>query len=174
MRSRRRKPLQTSKPETLIQALPGFVHSFFLILLMWLFAELIFLPLSAESFTKDLAGRVTSIVAAAFIIAIGSMLPQAARDGDLAVTLLSTLLVKGRYAKTRRPKMQRLFESLGRALLLGVLGIIVGSLFYWVHPLFGGMALLATIILVFIFVFKGATQASEEIVQRLVHRKARR
>jgi len=72
------------------------------------------------------------------------------------------------------PKMQRLFESLGRALLLGVLGIIVGSLFYWVHPLFGGMALLATIILVFIFVFEGATQASEEIAQRLVHRKARR
>ncbi|MGB9022940.1 MAG: hypothetical protein WCC94_05835 [Candidatus Bathyarchaeia archaeon] len=45
---------------------------------------------------------------------------------------------------------------------------------YWVHPLFGGVAFLATIILVFIFVFEGATQASEEIVQRLVHRKARR
>lgn len=172
--SRRRKPVQTSKPETIMRALPGFAYSFFLIVLMWLFAELIFLPLSAESFTGDLAGRVNSIVAAVFIIAIGSMLPRTARDGDLTVTLLSTLLVKGRYAKTRRPKMQRLFESLGRALLLGVLGIIVSSLLYWVHPLFGGMALLVTIILVFIFVFEGATQASEEIVQSLVHQKARR
>jgi hypothetical protein len=136
-------------------------------LLMWLFAELIFLPLSAESFTKDLAGRVTSIVAAAFIITIGSLLPQAARNGDVTVRLLSSLLVKGRYAKKRRPKMQQLFENLGRALLLGVLGVIVSSLLYWVHPLFGGIALLATIILAFVFVFEGATQASEEIVQRL-------
>ena len=34
---------------------------------MWLFAELIFLPLS-ESFAKELSGRVTPIVAVAFIL----------------------------------------------------------------------------------------------------------
>lgn len=136
-------------------------------LLMWLFAELIFLPLSAESFARDLAGRVTSIIAAAFIIAVGSLLPKTARNGDLAVRLLSALLVKDRYAKNRQARMQRLFESLGRAMLVAVLGIVVSSLLYWVHALFGGMALLATIILAFIFVFQGVTQASEEIIQRL-------
>jgi len=138
-------------------------------LLLWLFAELIFLPLATESFTEDLSGRVTSIVAAAFIVAIAYLLPQTARKGDVVVKLLSNVLVKGRYEKARQTKMQRVFESLGRALLSAVLGIIVSSLLYWIHPLFGGMALLSTIIIAFIFVLQGANQASEEILQKLAH-----
>jgi hypothetical protein len=59
-----------------MRAVPEFAVSLFVVLLMWLFGELIFLPLSAESFTKELSGRVTSVVAAAFILAIGYLLPQ--------------------------------------------------------------------------------------------------
>jgi len=141
--------------------------SLFLVLLMWLFAELIFLPLSAGSFTKELSGRVTSIVAAAFILAIGYLIPQTASKGQAAVKLLSDAIVKGRYAKRRREKMQRVFESLGRALLSAILGIIVSSLLYWIHPVFGGMAILVTLIVAFIFVFQGASQASDEILGRV-------
>ena len=141
----------------------------FLMLLMWLFAELIFLPLSAESFTKELSGRVTPIVAAAFILAIGYLLPQTARKGEAAVKMLSNVLVKGRYAKRRQEKMQRVFESLGRALLSAILGIIVSSLLYWIHPVFGGMATLVTVIAAFIFVLQGASQASDEILGRVGH-----
>jgi len=162
-----RKRTSSSRPEMSAQALPEFALSLFLILLMWLFAELIFLPLSAESFTGDLARKVTSIVAASFILGIGLLLPQAARKGDVAVKLLSKVLAKSRRVKKNQARMQRVFESLGRAVLFAVLGIIVSSLLYWVHPLFGGMALLATIIVAFIFVFEGASQASEEILRRV-------
>ena len=134
---------------------------------MWLFAELIFLPLSAESFTKELSGRVTPIVAAAFILAIGYLLPQTASKGEAAVKMLSSALVKGRYAKRRQEKMRRVFESFGRALLSVVLGIIVSSLLYWIHPVFGGMGTLVTVIVTFFFVFQGASQASDEIFGRV-------
>jgi hypothetical protein len=146
------------------QALPEFVSSLFLILLIWLFAELIFLPLSKESLTDDLARKVTSIVAAVFTIAIGYLLPQAIRRGDVAIKLLSNLLVKSRYRKSKQAKMQLIYESLGRGLLCVILGITVSSLLYWIHPVFGGMALLATIVTTFIFVFQGAGQASEEVL----------
>jgi putative flippase GtrA len=151
------------------RAIPEFAVSLFLVLLMWLFAELIFLPLSAESFTRELSGRVTAIVAAAFILAIGYLLPQTARKGEAAVKMLSGVLVKGRYAKRRQEKMRRVFESLGRVLLSAILGIIVSSLLYWIHPVFGGMAILVTVILTFIFLFQGASQASDEILGRVVH-----
>lgn len=167
MKDRSKERTSSAKPEIVAQALPEFAVSLFLILLLWLFAELIFLPLSAESLTRDLSGKVTSIVAAAFILAIGYLLPQTARKGDDAVKLLSRVLVKGRYVRTRQAKMRGIFESLGRAVLSAVLGIIVSSLFYWIHPVFGGMALLATIIVTFIFVFQGATKASKEILQKV-------
>ena len=87
----------SSRSKMTAQALPEFALSFFLVLLMWLFAELIFLPLSKESFTDDLARRVTSIVAAAFIIAVGTLLPQTVQRGNVAIKLLSNLLAKSRY-----------------------------------------------------------------------------
>ena len=149
------------------RAIPEFVVSLFIVLLMWLFAELIFLPLSAESFTRELSSRVTPIVAAAFILAIGYLLPQTARKGEAAVKILSESMVKGRYAKRRHAEMRQVFENLGRALLCAILGIIVSSLLYWVHPVFGGMAILVTVIVVFIFVFQGASHASYEIVGRV-------
>jgi len=169
LKSRSKKRVSSSKRGIAAPGLPEFAVSLFLVLLMWLFAELIFLPLSAESFTKDLSGRVTSIVAAAFILAIGYLLPQTARKGDVVVKLLSDVLVKGRYEKTRQAKMQQVFESLGRALLSAFLGIIVSSLLYWIHPVFGGIALLSTIIITFIFILEGANQASEEILQKVAH-----
>jgi hypothetical protein len=149
--------------------LPDFAVSLFLVLLMWLFGELIFLPLSAESFTEDLSGRVTSIVAAAFILAIGCLLPQTVRKGDVVVKLLSDVLARSRYESMRQAKMQQVFASLGRALLSALLGIIVSSLLYWIHPVFGGMALLSTIVITFIFILQGANQASEEILQKVAH-----
>ena len=80
--------------DTPTRAIPEFAVSLFLVLLMWLFAELIFLPLSAESFAKELSGRVTAIVAAAFILAIGYLLPQTAWKGEAAVKMLSNALVR--------------------------------------------------------------------------------
>jgi len=151
------------------RGLPEFAVSFFLVLLMWLFAELIFLPLSAELFTGELSGRVTAIVAAAFILAIGYLLPQTAWKGDAAVKMLSDVLVKSRYASRRREKMRRVFENFGRALLSAILGIILSSLLYWIHPVFGGMAILVTVIVAFIFVLQGASQASDEILGRVGH-----
>jgi ABC-type transport system involved in cytochrome bd biosynthesis fused ATPase/permease subunit len=149
--------------------LPEFAVSLFLVLLMWLFAELVFLPLSAESFTRELSGRVTAIVAAVFILAIGYLLPQTAWKGEAAVKMLSDVLVKSRYARRKREKMRPVFENLGRALLSAILGIILSSLLYWIHPVFGGMAMLVTVILTFIFVFQGASQASDEILGRVGH-----
>ena len=160
---------RSSRRDVSTRAVPEFAVSLFLVLLMWLFAELIFLPLSAESFTKELSGRVTPIVAAAFILAIGYLLPQTAWKGEAAVRTLSEAMVKGRYAKRRQQKMRRVFESLGRALLSAILGIIVSSLLYWMHPVFGGMAILVTVIVTFIFVFQGASQASDEILGRVAH-----
>jgi len=151
------------------QALPEFALSFFLVLLLWLFAELIFLPLSKESFTGDLANRVTSIVAAAFVIAVGYLFPQTVQRGNVAVKLFSNLLVKSRYPKDRQAKMQLVYESVGRAFLCAILGIIVSSLLYWIHPVFGGMALLATIVTTFVFLLQGARQASEEVLQKMEH-----
>jgi uncharacterized membrane protein len=167
MKPRSKERASSSKRETAARGLPEFAVSLFILLLMWLFAEFIFLPLSAESFTKDLSGRVTSVVATAFILAIGYLLPQTAREGDVVVKLLSDVLAKGRYEKMDQARMQRVFESLGRALLSAFLGIIVSSLLYWVHPVFGGMALLSTIVITFIFILEGANQASEKILQKV-------
>ena len=153
--------------DTPTRAIPEFAVLLFLVLLIWLFAELIFLPLSTESFTKELSGRVTPIVATAFILAIGYLLPQTAWKGEAAVKMLSNALVKGRYTKSRQEKMRRVFESFGRALLSAILGIIVSSLLYWIHPVFGGMAALVTVIVAFFFVFQGASQASDEIFWRI-------
>jgi len=159
----------SSRRDDTTRAVPEFVVSLFLVLLMWLFAELIFLPLSAESLTKELSGRVTPIVAAAFILAIGYLLPQTVRKGEAAVKTLSDAMAKRRYARGRQEKMRRVFESVGRALLSAILGIIVSSLLYWIHPVFGGMATLVTVIVVFIFAFQGASQASDELLGRVVH-----
>ena len=169
MKTKSRRQNDSSRSKTTTQALPDFALSFFLVLLMWLFAELIFLPLSKESFTDDLARRVTSIVAAAFIIAVGYLFPQTVQRGNVAVKLFSNLLVKSRYPKDRQAKMQLVYESVGRAFLCVVLGIIVSSLLYWIHPVFGGMALLATIVTTFVFLFQGARQASEEVLQKMEH-----
>ena len=156
--------VRSSRRDTPMRAVPEFVVSFFLVLLMWLFAELIFLPLSAESFTKEVSGRVTPIVAAAFILAIGYLLPQTARKSEAAVRILSSAIVKRRYAKRQQQNMQRVFENIGRALLSAILGLIVSSLLYWIHPVFGGMAILVTVVMTFIFVFHGASQVSDEIL----------
>jgi uncharacterized membrane protein len=167
LKSRPKTWASSSRRDAPTRAIPEFAVSLFIVLLMWLFAELIFLPLSAESLTKELSGRITPIVAAAFILAIGYMLPQTAKKGEAAVKILSDVMAKGRYARRRHEEMRRVFESLGRALLFAVLGIIVSSLLYWVHPLFGGMAVLGTVIVVFIFVFQGASQVSDEIMKRV-------
>ena len=167
MKPRSKERAVSSKREKAARGLPEFAVSLFILLLMWLFAELIFLPLSAESFTREMSGRVTSIVATTFILAIGYLLPQTAREGDVVVKLLSDVLAKSRYEKTNQAKMQRIFESLGRALLSAFLGIIVSSLLYWVHPVFGGMALLCTIVITFIFILESANQASEKILQKV-------
>ena len=81
--------------------------------------------------------------------------------------MLSNALVKGRYTKRKQEKMRRVFESFGRALLSAILGIIVSSLLYSVHPVFGGMGTLVTVIVAFLFVFQGASQASDEIFERI-------
>ena len=168
LRAGSRALVGSSRRDATARAVPEFTVSLFLVLLMWLFAELIFLPLSAESLTKELSGRVTPIVAAAFILAIGYLLPQTVRKGEAAVKTLSEALAK-RYAKGRHEKMRRVFESVGSALLSAILGIIVSSLLYWIHPVFGGMAILVTVIVAFIFVLQGASQASDEILGRVGH-----
>jgi membrane glycosyltransferase len=144
------------------RALPEFASSMLLILLIWLLAELVFLPLSTESFTGDMARRVSSLVAALFVIAIGTLLPQAVRNGTQAVELLSKAFVRDRYPKRRQAKMHPFFEGLGRGLLIAVLGIIVSSLLYWIHPVFGGMALLVTIVVVSILLVQAASSWPDE------------
>ena len=157
MKTRPKGQTSSQKRKGPAQAIPEAAVSLFLVILIWLFAELIFLPLSAESFPKDLGGRITSIVAAAFILAIGCLLPNTAHKGAIAVKLLSNLLSKSRYPKSKQAAMTRVFESLGRAFLSAILGIVVSSLLYWIHPVFGGMTLLAAIIIVAIFLFQGAS-----------------
>jgi uncharacterized membrane protein len=168
LRVRPKTLANSSRRDATARAIPEFAVSLFIVLLMWLFAELIFLPLSAESFTRELSGRITPIVATAFILAIAYLLPQTARKGEVAVKIVSDAMTKGRYAKKRHEQMRRVFESLGRALLSGILGIIVSSLLYWVHPVFGGMAILVTVIAVFIFLLQGASGASDEILGRVL------
>lgn len=152
----------SSRPETPAQALSEFASSILLILLVWLVAELIFLPLSAESFTGDVAKRVTSLVAALFVMAVGILLPQAVRKGGQAVKLLSKAFVRSRYPKQRQAKMQPVFEELGSALLAAVLGIIVSSLVYWINPVFGGMTLFVTIVAVSVLLLQAASSWPQE------------
>jgi uncharacterized membrane protein len=128
-----------------------------LILLVWLVGELIFLPLAAESFTGEVAKRVTSLVAVLFVIAVGTLLPQTVRKGGPAVKLLSRAFVGSRYPKERHAKMQPVFEELGQALLAAVLGIIFSSLAYWINPVFGGMTLFLTIVAVSILLLQAAS-----------------
>jgi hypothetical protein len=152
------KPRKNStRTKTSSRVLPGFVSSLLLILLIWLLAELVFLPLSAESFTAEVAKRATSLVAALFVVAIGTLLPQAVQKGTNAVELLSKVFVRGRYPKGRQAKMQLVFEKLGRGLLIVILGIIVSSLLYWIHPVFGGIALFVTIAVVSILLLQAAS-----------------
>jgi hypothetical protein len=146
-----------SRAKTHALVLPEFASSILLILLIWLSAELVFLPLSAESFTGEAAKRVTSLVAALFVIAVGTLLPQAVRNGTHTVGLLSKAFVRDRYPKRQQAKMQPAFEALGRGLLIAVLGIIISSLLYWIHPVFGGMALFVTIVVVSILLLQAAS-----------------
>ena len=110
-----------------------------------------------ESFTGEVAKRVTSLVAALFVIAIGTLLPQAVRKGTSVVGLLSKAFVRDRYPKGRQAKMQTVFEWLGRGSLIAALGIIISSLLYWIHPVFGGMALFITIVVVSILLLQAAS-----------------
>jgi uncharacterized membrane protein len=152
----------SSRTEAPSRALSEFASSILLIFLVWLVAELIFLPLSAESFTGDVAKRVTSIVAVLFVAAVGSLLPQVIRKGGQAVKLLSKAFVRKRYPKERQAKMQAVFEELGWALLVAVLGIIVSSLVYWINPVFGGMTLFVTIVAVFVLLLQAASSWPQE------------
>jgi hypothetical protein len=147
---------------TLARALAEFVSSILLILLVWLAAELIFLPLSAESFPTEVGKRVTSLVAVLFVIAVGIVLPQTVRQGGQVAKLLSKAFVSNRYPKERQTKMQPVFEELGWALLAAVLGIIVSSLVYWINPVFGGMTLFVTILAIFIPLLQAASSWQQE------------
>ena len=158
------KPRKTStRPETRAQASSKFVSSILLMLLVWLIAELVFLPLAAESFTGEVSKRVTSLVAVAFVIAIGSLLPQTIGRSSQVVELASRSLVRSRYPKERQAKMQPVFEGVGWALLVTVLGIIFSSLVYWVNAVFGGMTLFATIVAVSILLLQAASSWSQEL-----------
>jgi hypothetical protein len=151
----------SSRPETPARALSEFMSSILLIVLVWLVAELIFLPLSAESFTGEVAKRVTSLVAVLFVTAVGILLPQAVRKGGQAVKLLSKAFVGNRYSKDRQAKMQPVFEELGWALLVAMLGIILSSLVYWINAVFGGMTLFVTILGVSIPLLRAASSWPE-------------
>lgn len=146
-----------SRHETPAQAMSEFASSMVLILLLWLAAELIFLPLSAESFTGDVAKRVTSLVAALFVAAVGILLPQTLRKGGQAVKLFGRAFVRHWYPKERQAKMQPVFEELSWALLVAVLGIIVSSLVYWINPVFGGMTLFVTVVAVSVLLLQAAS-----------------
>jgi len=146
-----------SRPETPARALSEFASSILLILLVWLVAELIFLPLSAESFTGDVARRVTSLIAALFVTAVGILLPQTVRKGGQAIKFLSRAFVRSRYPKERQAKMQPVFEELGWALLVALLGIIASSLVYWINPVFGGRTLFVTILETLILLLQAAS-----------------
>ncbi len=146
-----------SRPEKTAQAFSKFVSSFLLILLLWLMAELIFLPLAAESFTGEVSKRVTSLVAVAFVIAIGSLVPQTIGRSGHVVDLFSRSFVRSRYPKERQAKMQPVFENVGWALLAAVLGIILSSLVYWISAVFGGMTLLVTIVAVSFLLLQAAS-----------------
>lgn len=156
------KPRKGSpRPETPARALPEFASSILLILLIWLVAELIFLPLSTQSFAGETAKRVTSLVAAIFVIAVGTLLPSAVGKGRQAVKLLSKAFVKNRYPKARQAKMQPAFEGLSWALLLAVLGIVISSLVYWINPVLGGMTLFVTVVAVFVLLLQVASSWSQ-------------
>jgi hypothetical protein len=153
--SKARKSL--SRPATEARSISEFASSIVLIILVWLVAELIFLPLAAESFTGEMAGRVTSIVAVLFVIAVGTLLPQTVRHGGQVIKLASRAFVSSRYAKGRQAKMKPVFEAVSWAFLVAVLGIIVSSLAYWINPVFGGMALFVTIVAVAILLLQAAS-----------------
>jgi hypothetical protein len=149
---------RSSRPETPARAaLSEFASSILLILLIWLIGELVFLPLSAESFGGEVARRVTSLVALLFVIAVGILLPQTVRKGRQAVKLLGKAFVRNRYPKARQAKMQPVFEELSWSLLVAMLGIIVSSLVYWINPVFGGMTLFVTIAWVSILLLRTAS-----------------
>ncbi len=157
------KPRKTSSPhETRAQAFSKFVSSILLILLVWLIAELIFLPLAAESFTGEVSKRVTSLVAVAFVIAIGSLLPRTIGRSSQVVELVSRSFVRSRYPKERQAKMQPVFENVGWALFAAVLGIILSSLVYWINPVFGGMILFVTIVAVSFLLLQAASSWPQE------------
>ncbi len=147
----------SSRPETRARTFSEFASSILLILLIWLVAELIFLPLAAESFTGDVAKRVTSLVALLFVIAVAIPLPQAMRRSGRVVELLSRSFVKSRYPRERQTKMQPVFEHVGSAVVAAILGIIVSSLLYWINAVFGGIVLFITIVAVFIFLLQAAS-----------------
>jgi hypothetical protein len=145
------------RPETRARAFSEFASSILLIVLLWLVAELIFLPLAGESFTGELAKRVTSLVAVLFVIAVAILLPQTMRKGGRALELLSRSFVRSRYPKEQQTKMQPVFEDVGWALLVAILGIIVSSLVYWINAVFGGMTLFVTIIVVCILLLQAVS-----------------
>jgi hypothetical protein len=146
-----------ASPETRARTFSEFASSILLILLLWLVAELVFLPLAAESFTGEVAKRVTSLVAVLFVIAVATLLPQTMRKGGQAVELLSRSFVRSRYPKERQTKMLPVFEDMGWALLVAILGIIISSLVYWINAVFGGMTLFVTIVAVSIPLFQAAS-----------------
>jgi hypothetical protein len=144
-------------PETRARTFSEFASSILLILLIWLVAELIFLPLAAESFAGEVAKRVTSHVAVSVVIAVAILLPQTMRKGGQTVELLSRSFVRSRYPKERQAWMQPVFEDVGWALLVAILGIIVSSLVYWINAVFGGMTLFVTIVAVSILLLQAAS-----------------
>jgi hypothetical protein len=147
----------SSRPDAPGRALPEFAVSILIIFLIWLVAELILLPLSAQSFAGETAKRVTSIVATLFVVAVGSLLPSTTGNGRQAVKLLSRAFVKNRYPKSRQCRMQPVIEGLGWALLIAVLGTIFSSLVYWINAVLGGMVLFATVLAVFVLLLKPAS-----------------
>lgn len=76
--------------------------------------------------------------------------------------MLSRAFVGSRYPRERQAKMQPVFEELGWALLLALLGIIVSSLVYWINPVFGGMTLFGTIAAVSILLLEAASSWPQE------------
>ena len=142
--------------------LPLFAVNIFIVVLLWMFGVFVYIPLAqpvSES-TRDL----TSLVSSIFLIAIIFPTYKMIKSGMPMVEALAKILARKRDDYTKR---YIFFKHIGFILLTVLSAFLIATISGRIHPLFSGIVLIISILIIFYNGFIALHAVSDGLVERI-------
>ena len=145
--------------------LPIFALNVFTAVLLWLFAVIIYIPLAQQVFDPKWGLRLASLVSSIFLVAILIPTIKMIKSGILVADALSKILArKGDHYDKR----YSFFRHVGYMLIILLSSLLTSTILGWIHPLFSGIVLIISIVLIFYHAFVALNAVSDVIIDKIL------